>query len=125
MEVIKIEAGKRTPFVHLDYDNKIMKMSGRSMPEDAVGFYIPIIDWFKEYLKQPLKDGVLDVRLEYFNTSSSKNLLEIFKLVKDAENGNSINWHYDWEDEDMQEAGEDFIFIIGESIRLIEDNEDE
>ena len=49
MEVIKIEAGKRTPFVHLDYNNNIMEMSGRSMPEDAVGFYLPIIDWFKEY----------------------------------------------------------------------------
>lgn len=125
MEVIKLEAGKRTPFVHLDYDNKIMKMDGRSMPEDAVGFFLPIIEWFKEYAKNPIENGVFEVCLEYFNTSSSKNLLEIFKAVKDAGNGNVIEWHYDWEDEDMQEAGEDFIFIIGDSIRLVEDNEEE
>lgn len=125
MEVIKIEAGKRTPFVHLDYENKIMKMSGRSMPEDAVGFYQPIIDWFRDYSQKPIEGGVLEVSLEYFNTSSSKNLLEIFKAVKESGAGNFINWHYDWEDEDMQEAGEDFIFIIGETIRLVEDNDDE
>ena len=125
MEVIKIEAGKRTPFVHLDYSNNIMKMSGRSMPEDAVGFYQPIIDWFKEYAKNPINGGILEVTLEYFNTSSSKNLLEIFKAVKDAGADNVIEWHYDWEDEDMQEAGEDFIFIIGDTIKLVEDNEDE
>ena len=123
MEVIKIEATKRTPFIHLDVDNNIMEMSGRSMPEDAVGFFQPIIDWFRTYAKSSKSNGVLEVTLEYFNTSSSKNLLEIFKSMKDAENGNSVDWHYDWEDEDMQEAGEDFIFIIGDTIKLVEDGE--
>lgn len=123
MDVIKIEAGKRTPYVHLDVDNEIMEIHGRSMPEDAVGFYQPIIDWFKAYAESAKQGAVLKVTLEYFNTSSSKNLLEIFKAVKDAGNGNKIDWHYDWEDEDMQEAGEDFIFIIGDTIRLVEDNE--
>lgn len=123
MDVIKIEAGKRTPYVHLDVDNEIMEIQGRSMPEDAVGFYQPIIDWFKAYAEDAKQDTVLKVTLEYFNTSSSKNLLEIFKAMKDAGKGNKIDWHYDWEDEDMQEAGEDFIFIIGDTIRLVEDNE--
>lgn len=121
MEVIKIEATKRTPFIHLEGD--VMEISGRSMPEDAVGFYQHIINWFREYAKNPKPGGKLKVVLEYFNTSSSKNLLEIFKLMKDAGEDNSIEWHYDWEDEDMQEAGEDFIFIIGDTIRLVEDNE--
>ena len=125
MEVIKIEAGKRTPFVHLDYDNKIMKIEGRSMPEDSVGFFQPIIDWFKEYSTKPHEGALVEVCFEYFNTSSSKNLLEIFKCIKDAGNNNYVDWHYDWEDEDMQEAGEDFIFIIGDTIRLVEDNEEE
>lgn len=124
MEVIKIEAGKRTPFVHLDYENKIMKMNGRSMPEDAVGFYQPIIDWFKEYSQNPIEGAVFEVFLEYFNTASSKNILELFKLIKDTGNGNLIHWHYDVEDEDMLEAGEDFIFIIGDIIRLVEDNDE-
>ena len=124
MNIIKIESEKRTPFIHLDYDNGVMELEGRSMPEDAVGFYQPIINWFKEYAENPIKDAVLKVTLEYFNTSSSKNLLEIFKLVKDAGNGNMIDWHYDWEDEDMQEAVEDLIFIIGETIRLVEDGEE-
>ena len=121
MEAIKIEATKRTPYVHLEGD--IMEISGRSMPEDAVGFYQPIIEWFRKYAKAPNPNGTLRVVLEYFNTSSSKNLLEIFKSIKDAENGNTVEWHYDWEDEDMQEAGEDFIFIIGDTIKLVEDNE--
>lgn len=121
MEVIKIEGTKRTPFVHLDLENGILEMTGRSMPEDAVGFFQPIIDWFRTYAKSPKENTVLKVTLEYFNTSSSKNLLEIFKSMKDA--GNTVDWHYDWEDEDMQEAGEDFIFIIGDTIKLVEDSE--
>ena len=123
MEIIKIEGTKRTPFVHLDLENDILEMEGRSMPEDAVGFFQPIIDWFREYAKSPKENTVLKVTLEYFNTSSSKNLLEIFKSMKDAGNGNNVDWHYDWEDEDMQEAGEDFIFIIGDTIKLVEDSE--
>lgn len=118
MEVISIEGTSKTPSVHIDLSKGILKIIGRSMPEDATQFYNPVIDWFRRYSKNPNPELTLDVHLEYFNTSSSKNLLEIFKVVTEA--GNPINWYYDVDDEDMQEAGEDFIFIVGESIRLIE-----
>lgn len=118
MQVYKTESTSKTPEVLLDLDNNALKISGRSMPEDATQFYGPIISWFKEYAKNPKTDLSLEVHLEYFNTSSSKNLLEIFKVATEA--GNKIDWYYDIDDEDMQEAGEDFIFIIGETIRLIE-----
>ena len=56
MNVIKIESEKRTPYVYLNYDEGVLEMKGRSMPEDAVGFYQPIINWFKEYAKNPIRE---------------------------------------------------------------------
>jgi hypothetical protein len=58
---------------------------------------------------------VLDVKLEYFNTSSSKCLVEIFRKLEQLQDSGKnvlINWFYEEDDEDMQESGEDFQEII-------------
>jgi len=64
----------------------------------------------------------LEIKLEYFNTSSSKCLVEIFRrMEKLYKNGNEarIKWFYEEEDEDMQESGEDFKGIIRMPIDMI------
>ncbi|MFP3860448.1 MAG: DUF1987 domain-containing protein [Bacteroidales bacterium] len=115
MEVIKIKGTDDTPNVILDKDNEIFEISGRSLPEDVTTFYEPILNWLDEYAESPNSKTVFSFKLVYFNTASSKLLLDILmKLEELHENGNDvlIKWYYPEDDEDMEEAGEEYADIV-------------
>ncbi|MFP4046398.1 MAG: DUF1987 domain-containing protein [Bacteroidota bacterium] len=115
MEVIKIKGTDDTPNVILDKDNEIFEISGRSLPEDVTTFYEPILNWLDEYAENPNSKTVFSFKLVYFNTASSKLLLDILmKLEELHENGNDvlIKWYYPEDDEDMEEAGEEYADIV-------------
>jgi hypothetical protein len=86
-------------------------------------FYKPLLDWLDKYVQNPLESTIFEIKLEYFNTSSSKCLVEIFRqLEKIKEQGKSItiDWYYEEEDEDMEESGEDFKQIIKVPFKMVE-----
>ena len=116
MEVIKIAGTDDTPSVILDVENDIFEISGRSLPEDVTAFYEPILEWLDEYAeKGPNKKTVFNFKLVYFNTASSKLILDILlKLEEMYEDGKDvvIRWHYPEDDEDMEEAGEEYADIV-------------
>ena len=115
METIKIQGTEDTPRIILDADNDIMEISGRSLPEDVAVFYEPVLNWLKEYSENPLEKTVFNFRLTYFNTASSKLLLDILMILEELkENGHDvlIQWHYPEEDEDMEEAGDEYADIV-------------
>lgn len=115
MDVIKIKGTDDTPNVILDAENNIIEFSGRSLPEDVVTFYAPAIQWIEEYAKSPNPKTNVIFRLEYFNTASSKALLDILLKFEDILNeGNEVvvQWYYQEDDEDMLEAGEEYSEIV-------------
>jgi len=117
MDIIKIQGTDDTPQVTLDAtaDAPYMEISGRSLPEDVVTFYGPILEWLEEYAESPLKKTVFNFKLEYFNTASSKLLLDILLKLEDIhDDGNEvlIRWHFPDDDEDMEEAGEEYEDIV-------------
>ena len=115
METIKIMGTDDTPTVILDAQNEIYEISGRSLPEDVTAFYDPILGWLEEYASSPNKKTVFTFKLVYFNTASSKLLLDILmKLEQMHEAGNDVlvRWYYPEDDEDMQEAGEEYADIV-------------
>jgi hypothetical protein len=117
MQVIKIQGSDDTPKVILDAnpENPIFEISGRSLPEDVVAFYEPILEWLDEYAQSPLPKTVFDFKLEYFNTASSKLLLDVLLKLEDMyDDGNDVlvRWHYPDDDEDMEEAGEEYADIV-------------
>jgi hypothetical protein len=115
METIKIQGTEDTPKVILDKDAEMMEISGRSLPEDVASFYDPILSWLDEYAESPNAKTVFNFKLVYFNTASSKLLLDILmKLEEIHEKGNDvlIKWHYPEDDEDMEEAGEEYSDIV-------------
>jgi len=117
MQVIKIQGSDDTPKVILDAnpDNPIFEISGRSLPEDVVAFYEPILEWLDEYAEKPLPKTIFDFKLEYFNTASSKLLLDVLLKLEDMyDNGNDVlvKWHFPDDDEDMEEAGEEYADIV-------------
>ena len=111
MEPLVIEGTKSTPNVILDKEKGIFQFIGNSLPENAMGFYHPIINWVTEYLTNPNPSTELTFKLAYFNTASSKIIYELIKQhvsLKNSPNAIKVNWYYSEEDEDMLEAGKDY-----------------
>lgn len=120
MENIKLEGTPKTPTVEFDFNNGSLLIKGRSIPENSIEFYKPLIDWIENYSSSAKDKTTLNVQLEYFNTSSSKCLLDVFKKLERISNQVEINWYYEEDDEDMLEAGEDYDAIIDIPFKMIE-----
>jgi hypothetical protein len=115
MDVIKIMGTDDTPTVMLDAANNIFEISGRSLPEDVTAFYSPIISWMETYNQKPLAKTVFNFKLVYFNTASSKMLLDILMKLEELHNAGKevlVKWHFAEDDEDMKEAGEEYADIV-------------
>lgn len=106
------EATSRSPEVRFDYVQHHLMLSGKSYPEDAVAFYVPVLNELKAYLGAVGGETItVDIRLQYFNSSSAKALMNILLLLEGAasrDNTVTVNWHYAEDDETMQEYGEEF-----------------
>lgn len=122
MEALDIKGTNDTPKVILDIENDIFEISGRSLPEDVVSFYKPVIDWLDEYKVSPLEYTEFVFRYIYFNTATSKLIQDIlFKLeeIYDAGHNVQIMWFYEEDDEDMQDVGEEFMDLCNVPFELI------
>jgi hypothetical protein len=123
MELINIDGTPKTPSVNMNPQTGVVEIKGRSIPENSIEFYKPVVDWLEEYAKGPAPKTVVNVQLEYFNTSSSKCILDVFKkleVIKKDQNEVVINWYYEEDDEDMLEAGEDYESIIKVPFKMIQ-----
>jgi hypothetical protein len=123
MELITIEGSPKTPNVVMNPETGVVEIKGRSIPENSIEFYKPVVDWLEEYSKSPAPKTVVNIQLEYFNTSSSKCILDVFKKlenIKKNQNDIVINWYYEEDDEDMLEAGEDYESIIKVPFKMIQ-----
>ncbi len=121
MEDFYLEATPKTPKLYFSQETGEFEISGRSIPENSIEFYKPIINWLDNYVAEPNHNTVLVIKLEYFNTSSSKCLVEILRRLERLNDHSIVNvkWCYEEEDEDMQESGEDFKEIIKIPIEMV------
>ncbi len=123
MELMNIEGTPKTPTVVMNPNTGVIDIKGRSIPENSIEFYRPVVEWLDEYIKNPQPNTVVNVQLEYFNTSSSKCILDVFKkleVLKKNQKDVVINWYYEEDDEDMLEAGEDYESIIKVPFKMIQ-----
>lgn len=112
MENLLIQGTKYTPDIAFDDGRHILRIKGYSYPENAAAFYEPVLNWLKTYLEQPHTPPLhLDLEMIYFNSSSSKILLDLFDLLDQyARQGCavSVNWIYDEDNESAYECGVEF-----------------
>lgn len=111
MNTLQLEGTEDTPKIILNKADGIMEMSGRSLPEDATLFYKPVLDWIGLYASDPNPDPVFVFKLDYFNTASSKLILDVLYALEDIK-GMRIHWYFHDEDEDMEEAGQEFSELV-------------
>jgi hypothetical protein len=114
MEHLYVEGTKMTPNVILDSDKKVYSITGSSRPENPLQFYKPIFEWLTNYLEKTEEKMVFEVQLDYFNTSTSKVLLDLFELFEKFAETKDIHvvWYYQSDDEEMQEAGEELLDLV-------------
>jgi len=109
----KLERAKTrtTPYVLIDEEKGYMRFEGESYLEDIVGFFKDINDWLQKYLASDFKEFTFDCALEYFNSSTTKQIYNMLRLMDGAAPGKkvTVNWIVANEDDDMLiESGEDY-----------------
>jgi len=114
-----------TPQIILDAEKSIFSISGKSYPEDAHSFYEPILKWIEDYGRNPNSFTVFEFKLDYYNTSTTKQFSKIlFLLEKFSERtALKIKWYYKKEDDDALSAGLRFSKLIEAEFNLIEIDE--
>ncbi len=118
MKDLLIKETEKTPSVALSQKG-ILKIEGRSIPEDAASFFKPIIEWTNSFSAEDVR---VDIKLEYFNTSSSKFILEMLRAIDKNETKKNmlVNWFYEEGDLDVLESGQYFESILGIPFKYIE-----
>jgi len=124
MEGVYQKGNHKVPAVSFNPDTGIFEIKGSSIPENSGSVYEPIIEFLKDYKEQPKEVTTFNIALTYFNTSSSKWILNILRLMKEILTKKKkeviINWFYEPEDEEMLEAANDYQSILNLPIKTIE-----
>jgi len=82
-----------------------LKITGRALPEDAITFFRPVLDWLRNFTAEEVN---IEFNLDYFNTSVSKQILDMFKIIENNPGNKTIKmkWMYEDGDDEMLESGE-------------------
>jgi hypothetical protein len=107
MEALYIEGTDETPRVVLNKEGGIFEISGRSLPEDSLDFFLPIMGWIDDYRANPNETTEFVFKLDYFNTASSKFFQDILGQLERI-NGVTVFWYTYEDDEDLEMCGEEF-----------------
>lgn len=123
MESLIIQKTEDTPQIEFDINNGVFCISGRSLPENAIEFYKPVFSWVEEALQGVNEQEVIiEIKLEYFNTASSKQIAKLFLLLENYIESNdiSVKWYYEKEDNDMLISGSQYAKFLNLKFEFIE-----
>jgi hypothetical protein len=123
MESLIIQKSEDTPQVNFNIEKGVFTIEGRSLPENAIEFYKPIFAWVEEAFEDITdKDISVELKLEYFNTASSKQIAKLFLLLENYidENNIIVKWYYEKEDNDMLISGSQYAKFLNLKFDFIE-----
>jgi hypothetical protein len=123
MNKLEVKETNKTPAINFDPDQGKFDIRGKSIPENSFGFYAPVLEYLEQYSESPASRTVLNVRFEFFNTSSSNRIHAIFKKFEKVYMDNRevlIRWFCENGDENMLDAGEDFKAILHVPFEIVE-----
>lgn len=124
MNPLIIESSIETPEIVLDKKTNTFMFKGKSLPENPITFYSPVLEWLENYSNDPNPDTQVNFMMVYFNTSSSKIILDIlkrFEMIKKSGHNVTVNWCFREDDEEMLEAGEIYSERVNIPFNLIPD----
>ncbi|HOP04385.1 MAG TPA: DUF1987 domain-containing protein [Tenuifilaceae bacterium] len=116
-----IKGTSKTPEV--DFTPGVIEISGRSIPEDSVAFYQPLVRWIENYVENPEKFTKVNFRIEYINSGSNRFIYSILKILDDFyKKGNniSITWYFEEDDDTIKGLGNDLKTFLKVPVTLME-----
>lgn len=123
MERLHLPRTDKTPEVTFDPATGSLRMEGSSIHENAERFFRPLLERVEAYIMRPLAHTQVVISLDYFNSSSSKYLLDLLKLLDEVQVAGrgtvELEWQYAPDDLDMKEAGEDYGVLLELPVRLV------
>ncbi len=120
MESYFLEANELSPEIILDPLQGKYSIIGRSIPSNHKLVYDGPVNWLNDNLPLLENPISLEIKLDYFNTSSHKRLVEIIILLSEAELDHEIIWVYDEYDEDLQEIGNQLASLSGMNFNFVQ-----
>ena len=121
MESIIIDGTKISPRINLNFEEGLIELEGRSLPEQAHDLYKPLLKWLEEYKINPKELTTVIFNLEYINSSSNKYILQILKKIDElhkAGNKMDVTWFYDEEDDDLFETATEYNDVLSVDIKI-------
>ena len=115
MEEFELKASAQTPYIHFNAQSGEMIIQGRAISQPDEDFWAPVLKWFYAYATAPHKTTHVTFNLEYFNISSSKQILFLLHKLNDLlEEGHDVQveWRYAEDDMEMKESGFDFSCVV-------------
>ena len=123
MEDFFIEETETTPEINISFQEGLFEFKGVSIPEDAEGFYSPVLDAVEAYtLTELIGNTVIAFKLVYLNTSTTAiigKLIQSFEGLDTEQHTTIVNWYYEEGDEDMKDIGSDFAAFSKLNFELI------
>ncbi len=121
MTNLYIKGTSKTP--EIDFKPGILQIAGRSIAEDAVAFYQPVIKWLEDYLKKPESLTRLNLKMEYINSGSNRFIFAIMRMLDEAYSQGYnmvINWYYEEDDDTIKNLGRDFQTLVKAPFKMVE-----
>ena len=108
MEKLVIESTQKTPYVIFDPKNHLFEISGRSLPENVIKTFDPVLKWINENFPKYKEEIKFNFKVDYLNSASAKMISLILTKLEDFyKNGTkiTINWYYNIDDDDILSEG--------------------
>jgi len=123
MENLQLEKTSKTPAVSFDAEKGKLEIEGRSKPDNAKEFYIPLVKWIERYSQYPKDKTQVTLYYTYYNTATAKYILDILRNIDDLlyKKGHqvSIQWQYDDDDEDVEMDGKDYNEMVSVPVEVV------
>ncbi len=112
MNDLAIDKSDMTPMVHFDHKSGDLLIKGKSLPDNAIGFYEPLLSWIESYLQNPAEKTSLIFHFSYFNTPTNRFIIKLINAIKTTPSEYQVIWRFIEDDEEIMEFGEKLEGIV-------------
>lgn len=118
MRDLQIKGKDHSPNIVFKLSEKYFEISGESRPENAREYYSPVVNWLEDFshyaaIQKEESEYRLVFKLEYMNSISTKIIFDILKRLEHIPKAKVVvDWHYQSDDIDMQENGEEYAKMV-------------
>lgn len=89
---VHIPATSSTPDIVLDGNRGSFSFKGKSYPYDALSHYQDVLDYIEDYSIQAMPTTELAFEWLYYNSSTSKVIVQILLMLRTIETDLKVTW---------------------------------